>query len=704
MRLQAPNRNIFRQMDGVRAPHNKIFGALVLVTLAVAIWLRLVDLPNVPFGWHPDEATKALLARDVLDGKYFPAFFSAFTGRDALYVYLEAAMFGLLGERIFVARLLSAFIGILTIALTFAIGRRLFNRRVGLFATIFLAGSLWHLIASRNGYRAVIQPLIQLPVILALLQGWRQKGNRALRSFIFAGFWLGLTQYTYTAARFFPPLIAAVVVLRALLSKRDIGWRWREYLVMVVVAIMVILPLGIHFARNPGDIVGRAAQVSVFSPEWSGGQPLARLWQSVKETGRMFTVWGDINYRFNIAGQPVFGLADGALFYLGVLLCLWYAGTRVGKEKLPYLLALLWVVIMLLPMTLSAESLPYYQRAIGVLPAVYFFPALALDGVLARMPIPRVAGRQGPVVPVLLVTSSLLLVLCARTYRDYFERWHLTPRNDDDRRVAMVYVADYLHDSGLPQPLYLSTQYLQHPTLALLAPDYYDQVTWFDGGLSLPLPVSGRQAMYIFLRENAPQQMLLEIASGLEQTATEFDRFGRPVFDSYQWTGGDLPAPVDVSPAVWSWQVAFGEQVDPSLRHLISLPVSFGQEMAFVGHNRRPQQLRAGDTMEVVLFWRILGRPQRAYTFFVHLLDEESKVIAAYDANGYPTTLWPETGGELLLSYFSLSIPADRPPGEYQFEIGVYEASSGERLMIKQDGKDVADRLLLEPVQLLPPE
>jgi hypothetical protein len=37
-------------------------------------------------------------------------------------------------------------------------------------------------------------------------------------------------------------------------------------------------------------------------------------------------------------------------------------------------------------------------------------------------------------------------------------------------------------------------------------------------------------------------------------------------------------------------------------------------------------------------------------------------------------------------------------------EIGVYRASSGERLMIKQSGEDVADRLLLEPVQLLAPE
>ena len=121
----------------------------------------------MPFGWHPDEATKALLARDVLAGKYFPPFFSAFTGREALFVYLEALLFALQGEGVFSGRLLAAFTGILTVALTYTTGRVLFNRRTGLLAAGLLAVSLWHLIASRNGYRAVIQPLIQLPVILA---------------------------------------------------------------------------------------------------------------------------------------------------------------------------------------------------------------------------------------------------------------------------------------------------------------------------------------------------------------------------------------------------------------------------------------------------------------------------------------------------------------------------------------------------------
>ena len=156
-----------------RIPVPEVANHLVLPVLVVglAFFLRVHLLPSVPFGWHPDEATKGLMARDVLAGKYHPVFFSAFTGREPLYVYLEAVAFALFGEGIFAGRLLSAFIGVLTVAATYTTGKVLFGRRVGLLTATLLAVSLWHLVASRNGYRAVIQPLVQLPVLWFLFQG-----------------------------------------------------------------------------------------------------------------------------------------------------------------------------------------------------------------------------------------------------------------------------------------------------------------------------------------------------------------------------------------------------------------------------------------------------------------------------------------------------------------------------------------------------
>jgi hypothetical protein len=47
-----------------------------------------------------------------------------------------------------------------------------------------------------------------------------------------------------------------------------------------------------------------------------------------------------------------------------------------------------------------------------------------------------------------------------------------------------------------------------------------------------------------------------------------------------------------------------------------------------------------------------------------------------------------------------LPLPRDLPPGTYQLEIGVYNQPSGERLTILNAGESVADRLLLEPIQI----
>ncbi len=677
-----------------------------LKILLLTVFLRLYKLATVPFGWHPDEATKALLARDVLAGKYLPVFFSAFTGREALFVYLEALFMALMGEGIFIGRLLAAFIGLLTVALTFSTSRLLFNRRIGLLTAVFLSLSLWHLIASRNGYRAVIQPLIQLPVIYLLFRGLqlnrRQSPTGSLTTgnwgyFLLAGVFLGLTQYTYTAVRLFPFLIVAIVFLALLFDFQNTRRSLPQLALLAVTAFLVFLPLGLYFWQNPDAFLGRAAQISVFSPQWSGGDPTARLWQSLKETARMWTIWGDINFRFNVSGQPVFDLISGLLFFLGIPLSLWRAVRHNGLQRVAYLTLPLWLLIMLLPMILSAESLPYYQRAIGALPAVYFFPAVTLDTFLRGL-----EKRSGANLRARRVAKLLLMLffgwLAITSYRDYFVSWHNTPRNDDDRRVAMVYVADYLQSAHINQPLYLSTQYMQHPTLALLAPDLYDGIHWFDARQSLPLPPQQTAAAYILLSENAPQPALLARANGLERVETGFDRFGRPVFEVYRWPNAQSPLPGNQSTAFWSWATTFPENGLQSDYNPIDLPANFGDVLEFVGYDGDSAVVRPGDTIELLLHWQLLQKPARQYTFFAHLLNADGQVVAGFDANEYPTSFWREDGGERLLSYMPLAIPPEAPPGMYQVEIGVYNQASGERLAVLDGETAVADRLLLAPL------
>ncbi|NLE99876.1 MAG: hypothetical protein GX601_02750, partial [Anaerolineales bacterium] len=272
-------------------------------------------------------------------------------------------------------------------------------------------------------------------------------------------------------------------------------------------------------------------------------------------------------------------------------------------------------------------------------------------------------------------------------------------RNDDDRRVAMVYAADYLQREPATGELYLSTAYARHPTLAFLAPEQYDGIHWFDASQSLPLPPPSTEATYLFLLENMPQPHLLERVPDLRRVDTEMDRFGRPVFEVYRWTGGRLPAPHDTTPAIWSFEVRF-EPGDPQgLRHEIALPVDFGHVLEFVGHDRSASAVEAGGVLELTLYWRLTTKPEHNYSMFAHLLDAESQVVGEYDDNRYAADFWSD-GGETLLSYFPVQARPGAPPGEVRLEIGVYHQPTGQRLQVYQNGQPVADRLLLQPVEI----
>lgn len=692
--------------ETLRKPGLVPFLALLAV-LIVALFLRVYRLDSVPFGWHPDEAVYALYARDILAGRSFPIFFASWTGREVMYSYLQAGAFGLLGDSMFTARLVSAFIGMLTVVGTYALGRRMFNRRVGLFASALIAVSLLHVIDSRNGYRAVIQPLIQLPVLIFLFQGLRSTPGQSRfywHRFVLAGVFLGLTQYTYSASRFFPVLVLCIVALGWIFTRPQITRHGRGLLLMFGVALAVFAPLLWYFLHNWDAVFGRASDLSVFASQWAQGQPWQRLLESVRDTLGMFTVRGDPNYRFNLADQPVFGVVEGALFWAGLFLCLWRAIKLRGLPRLAHLSLLVWLPIMLLPMTLSAEGLPYYLRAIGTLPAIYYFPALFLDACLnwgQRL----LGARRGRPVLAAAATGVLLLafgLLAVNTYRDYFSKWHVNPRNDDDRHVAMVYVADYLRQHGWRGELYISTEFVEHPTLAFLADltdEQFSGIHWFDGRQSLPLPSQDAEATYIFLAETPPNADLLSRVPSLGRTDAGYDRFGRPAFEVYVRDKGSWPEPAQRG-GKWSWEVKFEAGDAPGLRHPIASPTDFGGVLSLEGYDSPAQPLAPGELAGLVLYWRIQQRTDQDYSIFAHLLDSESHIVGEYDGNGYPSRFWNSEGNELLLSAIPLTVKPGTPPGEYQLEVGVYDRATGERLPVNENGQMVADRLLLVPVQV----
>jgi predicted membrane-bound mannosyltransferase len=152
--------------------HALWFMTAVLLTAAL---LRLPALEQFPPGLHYDEAANRILAGDIgLRGER-PIFISSYTGKETLFFYLAGGLMRLLGEHTFALRLTSAFVGLLTVAVTYALGREItrHSRLVPLVAAGLLATSFWHLLFSRLGFRVITQPLLQAITLWLLWRGVR---------------------------------------------------------------------------------------------------------------------------------------------------------------------------------------------------------------------------------------------------------------------------------------------------------------------------------------------------------------------------------------------------------------------------------------------------------------------------------------------------------------------------------------------------
>ena len=344
---------------------NDFVVVLCLALLAGA--LRLVGLERVPPGLHFDEAYDALDGLKVLNGEHH-LFFEGNFGREPLFMYLLAGAFALFAASPAVIRAVPALAGTLAVPLTYGIGRQLFPARPWLAVTAALIQAVlpWDLHFSRYGIRVELLPLLGSAAIFCLLVAWR---HGRWRWFAASGICLGLSLYTYMAARLLP----FVFLLWAPLALRQRRGKERRRLLLGLVlaafwAALVFAPLATYFWQHPASFSYRAGQVALKGDATQYlKQALANAWLWAKA----FPLSGDSNPRNNLPGAPA--VTPWLLLPLA-LGCLWSARRLFRPEGG---LLCLWFAIMLLPSVLS-DYAPSFQRAIGAVPPLTLLLALGL--------------------------------------------------------------------------------------------------------------------------------------------------------------------------------------------------------------------------------------------------------------------------------------------------------------------------------------
>lgn len=265
---------------------------LLLITLAMAIFLRLYKLDSIPPHLSPDETALGYNAYSILKtgkdeyGQVLPIIFKSFGDyKPGLYIYLTVPFVATLGLNEFSVRLPSALSGILSVYLIYLVIKKLFsslgtgNLKLEIVAAFVAATNPWLIYFSRGAWEVNIALTLTLAGIYFFIKSFENNKFLVLSSSLFA-----LTLLAYQGAK----LSTGIVVILLLIVY------WREILKIDKRLLLgagltgLIISLPIIFSI----FSGRAGRLTVFSV-FSYPRPREYLQDMLNEGQEKI---GDLNY------------------------------------------------------------------------------------------------------------------------------------------------------------------------------------------------------------------------------------------------------------------------------------------------------------------------------------------------------------------------------------------------------------------------
>jgi hypothetical protein len=634
---------------------------------------RFYHFGQVPPGPHYDEASKIFDALDVLSGHHTPFSLRPY-GREMLHVYLALPLVLLLGPTYLALRLVTAVVGILTPLAIYLFVQELLGERdrrlaqwTGLLGAMLFAVSFWALAVNRIGFRANYVPLFET---LCFLFFWRAVRTDRWWEYALSGLFLGLVLNTYTSSRFVPGVLLLFVAGWALsrTGRALILRRWRGWLVLIGMALLLFAPLLIFFLTHPGTFMMRAGALSLFNPVLNKGDVWGLVGRSVLGSLGLFGFTGDPNWVFNIPGRPAVDVVPAVLFWLGAVLCL----LRWRQPRYAFLLV--WWLVMLLPGILAPDPIPHFLRTFGALPAACVIGAVSATELISFLA--RRFRRFRTAIP---VAGGICLLLAIgwtgyRTWHDYFDVW---AQSDEVYYAYNGYMAD------LARQMDRDTD----QQAVYVVPINYDRRGEVFHEYTLELLHRGSVPFhYIIVDDATVARDLTDIAAG--------KRTVRLVV----WTRGDH---VDADPrAVLPFLLQrFGQQVDAKdyrgyrivSYELPSRAVDFSASLglspmqaSFANGLRLVEQADApgaasGDPAWVALRWLTAKPLPTDYKASLRLLDPGGHLVGQSDtlllSNEHrPSSGW-EPGEEVTTYHLVPSLPGTMP-GPYRLALVLYDPAT----------------------------
>jgi 4-amino-4-deoxy-L-arabinose transferase-like glycosyltransferase len=684
--------------------------AILLLLLLIAAFFRFYRIDQFPPGLQFDEAYYLFDTLRLVQGQ-FSLFFTANNGREPLYMYLSTVGVALFGPQELGMRVVSAFIGTITVGLTFGFVRTLFHStRVAALTAFFAAISIWHIFNSRSGQRVIlVVPL----TVLTLWWFWLavdavnlEKGNeRARRGFAFAGLSAALTAYTYLSGRLLPFILIALAIFAILLNRA----RTRELIVGLaltgITALVVFLPLGLYFAIHPEDLTSHAANLSILDSRVNNGDILSALFRNLTAVAGMFLVQGDhLGFR-NVYNRPVFDPVSGAFFLLGLVLLVaaLLAPSSSARVRLRSLLIVTCLGVFL-AVSVFSDDPPNFGRTLVAVPFAMILPGWGAAAIWERFRVgkarPWVAGAIG----------LCLAAAATSSFYDYFIGFAQSPATYYALDVDRFDAANWINENGNQNTIFLAPLWYQHGTVAFITRNTPLRSFESRDTVVLPSNTAGKDALYAFPLEQEQKGInfatrLGSLVSSQAVTGTN----GAKILQVYRVPFRNLPDPADPLGVL----ARGGVFVQPQTIKR----ANWADRMELLGYTVSPEG-PGGRNLTATLFLRGLGPMQQDYTFSVKVRDDKGRVWGQEDKwpgdNSYATTQW--NTGDLVIEKFYPGLAPCAPPGEYSATVEAYNPTNMQVLPLSASedtrvvlgtmtaGASESNRLEdLEPEQNLPP-
>lgn len=376
----------------------------LLLVITLALLLRFYNLGIVPPSINWDEASNGYNAYSILKtgrdeyGASFPLYNRSFDDyKPPLYMYLNMLTVGIFDLNEFSVRLPSAALGLLLPLLVYFLLLRLFNLKIAILAAFFAAIAPWTVHFSRVGFESNVGLIISLMGFTALVWSLPKEGNVSKKNIVLlivSAAFVGITFYTYHAARLFTPILGLIflILFRAELL------RFPKFLLFIFLAIPLII-ITPFFLTAPSEAIAQRYKVVTLGAQKESTDDYVKFVGQDEDTilshilhdrkvllSRIYLsnylshfnpefiyISGDRNLRHHIEGFGLFPLFLLPAFLIGL-----YSASK-GMNK-HFLFITLWFISAPIP-AIPADAAPHAVRSVFLTVPIFVFTALGIQHV-----------------------------------------------------------------------------------------------------------------------------------------------------------------------------------------------------------------------------------------------------------------------------------------------------------------------------------